>query len=217
LTARVTSTGKSKSMPRSQGKTAAGVDRRLVKALSHTLRERILIILNERVASPNELSKELGEGLSQVSYHVKVLRDYECIELVKTEPRRGAVEHYYRATSRPFLTDRDWSQIPDSVRHGLSADFLELVFGDAVAALEGGTLERRTDRHTSRTPLALDEEGWEELTAALNETLDRVLEIERKSAGRLARAGAKGFNALVAIMGFELSATSRKADRRAKV
>src|ERR1044072_255427 len=76
------------------------VDQQLVKSLAHPLRAQILAILNERVASPNELSKELGEGLSQVSYHVKVLRDYECIELVKTEPRRGAVDHYYRGMKR---------------------------------------------------------------------------------------------------------------------
>ena len=89
-----------------------GVDQRLVKALAHPLRVEILTILNERMASPNELSKELEEGLSQVSYHVKVLKDFECIEMVKTEPRRGAVEHYYRATSRAFLTDRDWTLAP---------------------------------------------------------------------------------------------------------
>jgi predicted transcriptional regulator len=64
----------------------------MVKALSHELRVEILTILNERVASPNELAKELGEGLSQVSYHVKVLRDYGTITLVKTVPRRGAVD-----------------------------------------------------------------------------------------------------------------------------
>ena len=84
------------------------MDQRLVKALAHPLRVEILTILNERMASPNELSKELEEGLSQVSYHVKVLKDFECIEMVKTEPRRGAVEHYYRATARAFLTDSDW-------------------------------------------------------------------------------------------------------------
>lgn len=54
---------------------------------------QILAILNERVASPNELSQQLDEGLSQVSYHVKVLVDCDCIELVRTKPRRGAVEH----------------------------------------------------------------------------------------------------------------------------
>ncbi len=48
------------------------LDQRLIKALAHPLRVEILAILNERVASPNELAKGLGEGLSQVSYHVKV-------------------------------------------------------------------------------------------------------------------------------------------------
>ena len=100
---------------------ATGVDQRLVKALAHPLRVQILTILNERMASPNELSKELEEGLSQVSYHVKVLKDFECIEMVKTEPRRGAVEHYYRATARAYLSDKDWQNLPDSVKPGLSA------------------------------------------------------------------------------------------------
>ncbi len=51
------------------------LDQRLIKALAHPLRVEILAILNERVASPNELAKGLGEGLSQVSYHVKVLHE----------------------------------------------------------------------------------------------------------------------------------------------
>jgi DNA-binding transcriptional ArsR family regulator len=93
---RSSKTGKSskKSGKRSQ------IDLGLVKALTHELRVEILVILGERTASPKELSDALDEGLSQVSYHVKVLREYECIELVDTKPRRGAVEHYYRATSR---------------------------------------------------------------------------------------------------------------------
>jgi DNA-binding transcriptional ArsR family regulator len=76
------------------------IDLRLVKALTHDLRVQILEILNERIASPKELAAELGEGLPQVSYHVNVLREYDCIELVSTAPRRGATEHYYRANSR---------------------------------------------------------------------------------------------------------------------
>ena len=108
-----------------KAKSNRGVNQALVKSLAHELRAEILAILNERMASPNELAKELGEGLSQVSYHVKVLKDYEVIRLVKTEPRRGAVEHYYRATSRAYLTDRDWHELPDSVRVGMSADLFQ--------------------------------------------------------------------------------------------
>ena len=35
--------------------------------------------------------------LRSVAYHVRVLKKLGCIELVETLPRRGAVEHVYRA------------------------------------------------------------------------------------------------------------------------
>lgn len=186
-------------------KTMEIVDQRLVKALAHPLRVQALTILNERVASPNQIAQELGEGLSQVSYHVKVLKDYDCIELVKTEPRRGAVEHFYRATARAFITADDWQRLPASVRPGISATLLQTVMDDAVLALRGGTFDARDDSHLSWTPLIVDEQGWENLAAALSETLDRVFEIQAESAGRLAEAGQKGFAATVTMMGYEAS------------
>src|SRR6478736_4572453 len=70
---------------------------RIAKALAHPLRARILQRLGERVASPGDLAVELGAPLGVVSYHVRMLRDYECVELVRTEPRRGALQHFYRA------------------------------------------------------------------------------------------------------------------------
>jgi hypothetical protein len=162
-----------------------------------------LTILNERVASPNELSKELGEGLGQVSYHVKVLLENNCIELVKTKQRRGAIEHYYRATSRAFLTKRDWRQVPDSIRPSLSGSLLETVIDDAVGALESSTFDARDDRHLSWTPMILDEKGWEDLTATLADTLDRVLDVQTESAARLAKAKEEGISATVTMLGYE--------------
>lgn len=197
-------------------KRKTGIDERLVKSLTHGLRVQILTILNERIASPNELSKELGEGLSQVSYHVKVLKDYGCIELVKTEPRRGAVEHYYRATARAWLSDRDWEALPASVRPGVSADLIEMIMGDAVDALEAGTLDARTDRHTSRTPLILDEEGWKEVVETLSSTLDEVVEIQARSSQRLAESGEEGFQASVSLLGFEMPEGVRRRPKAAK-
>jgi DNA-binding transcriptional ArsR family regulator len=75
------------------------VDQRLAKALSHPLRARIFAIVNEQVASPNEVADMLGEPLPNVSHHTRVLVGLECIELVRTARRRGAVEHYYRRSS----------------------------------------------------------------------------------------------------------------------
>lgn len=48
--------------------------------------------------SPNELARHLDEPLTNVSYHVRMLHDLGVIREVKTEPRRGALEHYYAAT-----------------------------------------------------------------------------------------------------------------------
>jgi DNA-binding transcriptional ArsR family regulator len=197
-------------------KKETGVDQRLVKALAHPLRVEILAILNERMASPNELSKELEEGLSQVSYHVKVLKDFECIEMVKTEPRRGAVEHYYRATARAFLTDADWKSLPDSVKPGVSASAMRLILANVFGALQGGTFDARDDRHLSWTPGVVDEQGWEEIVDVVAETLDRTMKIYADSAKRLAKSGDAGIPASVVLMGFEDLPADDRSSRGAK-
>jgi DNA-binding transcriptional ArsR family regulator len=72
-------------------------DPHVIKALSHPLRIKILALLEGNVSSPKELADELEEPLGNVSYHVRTLADLGLIELVKKVPRRGAIEHYYRA------------------------------------------------------------------------------------------------------------------------
>lgn len=202
-------TTKSKAAKKSK---STGVDQKLVKALAHPLRVEILGILNERMASPNELSKELDEGLSQVSYHVKVLKDFDCIEMVKTEPRRGAVEHYYRATARAYLTDRDWRALPDSVKPGVSASAMRLILDDVFGALDGGALDARDDRHISWTPGVVDQQGWEESVELVNDALAKVIKIHAASAKRLAKSGEEGIPASAVFMNYEgLSPEAKKA------
>src|SRR5918997_6593160 len=122
------------------GRHAGVVDPRLAKALAHPLRARILVILNERVASPNEIAEMLGEGLPGVSYHVRVLLDLDCIALVRTAQRRGAIEHYYRALRRPFFSDREWKRLPPSARQALADTTLEMIWDDLSEAIDAGTL-----------------------------------------------------------------------------
>src|SRR5688572_6836953 len=103
------------------------IDNNLVVALSHPLRISILEILHERVASPRDIAEELGAKVGDVSYHVAKLRDLGAAELVRTEPRRGTVKHFYRATSRAWLNDEAMKLIPTPVRRemfgGVLADF----------------------------------------------------------------------------------------------
>lgn len=197
-------------------KKETGVDQRLVKALAHPLRVEILTILNERMASPNELSKELEEGLSQVSYHVKVLKDFECIEMVKTEPRRGAVEHYYRATERSFIPDSEWKSLPDSIKPGVTWSAFKMIIEDVVGAIKGGSFNARDDVHMSCTPGVVDEQGWNESVDLVNETLERVMGIHAASAKRLAKSGEEGIPATAVLMNFEGLSADAKAGKGQK-
>lgn len=49
-------------MPKRKSNGGRGIDQGFIKSLSHELRVGILEILTERMASPNELRKELGEA-----------------------------------------------------------------------------------------------------------------------------------------------------------
>jgi DNA-binding transcriptional ArsR family regulator len=179
------------------------VDPRLARALSHPLRARILVILNEQVASPNEIAEMLGERLPNVSYHVRVLVDLECIELVRTAQRRGAIEHYYRALTRPFFSDNDWKRLPRSGRQALADVGLQLVWDDVSQAIEAGTLDARPDMHLSRSPLVVDEQGWGELTDALAGVLAEAERIARQSGERLEKSGKRGVPTRLVLMHFE--------------
>jgi DNA-binding transcriptional ArsR family regulator len=179
------------------------VDQRLAKALSHPLRGRIFAILNERVASPNELSDILDVPLPNVSYHVRALAGLECIELVRTAPRRGAIEHYYRAVRRPFFSDSDWQRLPRSGRQAITDTGLQLIWEDVSKAIEAGTFEARADRHLSRSPLVVDERGWGELRDALAELLEEAERIAKRSGERIAKSDEDGVATQLVIMHFE--------------
>lgn len=164
----------------------------IVKALSHPLRMRILTRLNEGVASPNEMAKEFEESLPLVSYHVRILRELDCIELVRTTPRRGAIEHHYRALTRPFLDDEDWSALPPSARKAVSNTVLSKAMSDVRNAVATGAFDERPDRHLSYSPVLLDEQGWGELTRRLDEVLEWAIEEQAAAAGRLQNAAEGG-------------------------
>lgn len=181
-------------------KATEAIDQRLVQALAHPLRVQILEVLSERVASPNRLSQELGTGLTHVAYHTRALRKFGCLDLVDTTRRRGATEHFYKASSGSFVGDRAWRKVPRSVLGGVSAATLQTFLDKAIAALEAGTLEGRKDTIFRWMPLLLDQVGWDEVVAIMEEATNLVLAAHRRSQDRLGANG--GQNAISTVVGF---------------
>jgi DNA-binding transcriptional ArsR family regulator len=156
---------------------------RIAKALAHPLRARILERLGERVASPADLAAEVGAPLGVVSYHVRMLRDYDCVELVRTEPVRGALQHFYRATARPNLDDSQWRALPSGLRRELSGETIQELVGDLAQAADAGTLED-PELVLNRSLLELDERGLKKLNKLLVKTIEQAHEIASESAAR---------------------------------
>lgn len=207
-------------MPKTKN-TKDGVEQIVAKAFAHPLRVQILIILNERVASPNMLAQQLGESLNLVAYHVRVLEKYDCIELVDTKQRRGATEHFYRAIRRQLLSDDQWAKMPASLRPGMAAAILKSIFEDIETASKGGTLDQVDDAHVSRTPMVLDQQGWSDVSDLLNGALSRLLEIQAEASQRIADGSEEGVLAKVHLLHFksptadELKAAEKAAKEKA--
>jgi DNA-binding transcriptional ArsR family regulator len=190
-------------------KSIAGLDSQAIKALGHPMRLDALRLFNERAqASPNEIAQALSVDVGALAYHIRVLRECDCIELVDTAQRRGATEHFYRATKKAFIS-RDLAQmLPTSMREGISVEAITAIFERIGEAFDAGTFDRRDERHVSWMPLTLDEQGWQAFVELKAKQLDLEMEIESESIERLAKSSAPEIKATTVSMLFEMPAGS---------
>lgn len=180
------------------------IDQRLVRALSHPLRVQILELLTDRVASPNWLAEQLDASLSHVAYHTRALDKCGCLVLVKTAQRRGATEHFYKATPDAFVGSPAWRGVPRPVLSGISGATLRTFIDKAIGALEAGTLDGRDDTIFRWMPLLLDERGWEEVVGILEEATEKILAAHLQSQDRLAASGGRdAISTVIGIASFE--------------
>lgn len=184
-------------------KTHNVINQDALKALAHPSRAHALHVLNQRTASPKELAHEVGTSVGKMAYHVRELHKAGYIELVKTVPRRGATEHFYRAIKRAVFSDAEWAQVPEQVRAGIVGKQMEATGALLSEALESGSFERRDNRHHSLHEGVVDEQGWDETMTLLEETMERLNEIQAVSAERRLDNKEPGVPIAVSLIGFE--------------
>jgi DNA-binding transcriptional ArsR family regulator len=158
---------------------------RMAKAMSHSVRVKALEILNERVASPSDIAEQLGLPVANVAYHVRALLQLGCVEEVDARPKRGAIEHFYRASRLPVVLASDVAEMPPNVRSGLGAELVRVATEDIRMALESGSFQRRADVHMTFQHLTLDEEGWTAAYDVLKDAYDALGKLQEESKARL--------------------------------
>jgi DNA-binding transcriptional ArsR family regulator len=172
----------------------------VAKALSHPLRQRLLMVYNEKPASPSEAARRLNESLGDVAYHTKRLVDHGCLELVGATPGRGGVKHVYRATLLYEVEEETWGQLPPALRGSLAGRIVSELGRDVSAAGADGGFEDE-DVHLSRVVLMLDTRARQALSETLRETVARVDRIAEESRER----GAGDQRSVLAVMHFRTS------------
>jgi DNA-binding transcriptional ArsR family regulator len=173
----------SKSAGPSQDEVA--VDVKLMKALGHPLRQRILQLLaQQEEASPSQIAQAIDEPLTNVGYHARVLVKCDAIELVRTEVSGSSVEHFYRAKVRAVVDEDNWRNIPENVRESLLDQTFQQIWNNVRSASEGdGLKDLRTAAAWS--PLKLDDEAFAELSEMVGEFMEGALALQNGAQQRL--------------------------------
>jgi DNA-binding transcriptional ArsR family regulator len=167
------------------GEQGVTIDQDLVRALAHPMRVRILEALQGHTASPTELARDFRESLGVVSYHANALLDVKCIEQVRTQPKRGTIEHFYTARPRSFIGDQDWRKAPLSVRGGVTSEAIRTFIDKVGAAIDADTIDSREDTTLNWMPMTVDEKGWREAAEILDRTRRELMTVAAESRERL--------------------------------
>src|SRR3954467_8089957 len=185
-------------------------DPRYVKAMSHPLRVRILALLDERPASPVELSGWLGSTLGATADHLRTRERLGLVELVAEHRVRGAVEHHYRSKERPSVSDEAWAAAPAIAKQAAVSAPLETIDAYARAANAAGGFDGG-DAHLTRTALRLDGRGFDDVSRACLRTLAQLDRIEEAAKERLELSPHSGKTKDVALVMMLFEAARRAA------
>jgi DNA-binding transcriptional ArsR family regulator len=187
------------------------LSKQLGALLRSPVRVKALVLLLERTASPKEISDELKISLNSASNHVQALVKMKMIRLVRTEPRRGAVEHFYSSLVQPIWNEEQWAELSANERREYGTWVLQLVNCDVAEAILAGTFNERTDTHTSRSHLLVDEQGRREIKEILDNALEASLAVGVASAKRLEESKAEKFPVKAVILSIDMP--KAKSDR----
>jgi DNA-binding transcriptional ArsR family regulator len=188
-----------------------------IKAMSHPLRAEAFRLIRDRgPLSPIEIARKLEADLKDVSYHVRKLNDFECIEEVENRQVRGAIEHFYRATERHMVDTEEWGELAEvdpQMAEALTDEFMQGIVDDYSESRRGSVVALDEEFWIVRNPLVLDPEGVREALEAAEAYEDEITRIAARSAQRRVSEGAAEVPVSSSIAFFKMPAREEKQPR----
>jgi DNA-binding transcriptional ArsR family regulator len=188
-----------------------------IKAMQHPLRAEAFRVVRDRgPLSPAQVSRELEADVKEISYHIRKLREYGCVEEVRSQQVRGAVEHFYRATEQHMIDTEEWGELAEvepDMAEALTDEFMQSIVDDYTASRRAGIVALDEEFWIVRTPLILDPEGVREALEASERYEDAMTAIATRSAGRRVKEGTKEIPVSSSAVLFKMPPTSGAAPR----
>jgi predicted transcriptional regulator len=179
-----------------------------IKAMSHPLRaEAFRLIRESGPLSPREVARELEADLKDVSYHVRKLSEFACVEEVANRQVRGAVEHFYRATEQAMVDTEEWAELAEAepqMAEALTDEFMQGIVDDYTASRRAAVVGLDEEFWISRTLPLLDPEGVREALDASREYENAMHEIGVRSAKRRQEEGTEEVPTSSSIVFFKM-------------
>jgi len=126
-----------------------------------------------------------GGTASRVSQNFIRLASAGWLRLVRIVPRggarRGAVEHFYRATEPAYFDAPTWALLPYSLRVGSTWNVYKHVAPRLRAGIEGLNVEAEWARRLTCEQWVLDEIGWNRAIAAVDTHYQAIFEEQQDS------------------------------------
>ena len=179
-----------------------------LKAMQHPLRAEAFRLIRDRgPISPAEVARELEADVPTVSYHVRKLSEYSCVEEVENRPVRGVIEHFYRATDIQAVDIEEWTELAEQnpeVAEVLTDEFMQTIVDDFTASRRASVVGRDEKFWITRNPIQLDDDGLEEALKAAEAYELKMAEIAARSAARQLDADDPGIPVSSSIVLFKM-------------
>jgi hypothetical protein len=194
--------------------------RRLSVVWASPLQLKIVTELFLCEMSPKQFHAEFGGGsISRIDKTFKKLADHGWLRYIHSKgpggSRRGATEHFYRATALAVIDDETWALVPYSMRVAISWTTFKQLAERVKMALRAKTLTARAGTRFGWMTISLDQLGWERIVVAINEVFESIFEEQGDAKIRISHTEEKPMLATVGLAAFESATRSQgRGDER---
>lgn len=164
-----------------------------IKAMTHPLRAEVFRVIRDKgPISPSRVAARLNAETKDVSYHVRQLREFNCIEKVDARQVGAVVETFYRATDLHMVDTEDWAELAKddpAMAEFLVDDFMQSIVDDYTESRRANVVGMDEEFWIVRRPLILDPKGVREAQKASKKYEEKMVNIASRSAERRATEG----------------------------